>query len=160
MKKEWGLLEKILDGRKRIESRWYINKVAPWDQIKPADAVYFKNSGEPVTARATVEKVIQISDLDKPTFQKPLFPENEGVVSVGGIDIETVLDLFAGDDGIEVDQVPYYLEQFKNKRYCVLVFLKDVQKVEPFNINKAGFGAMSAWISVDDVEIIKLTPDV
>ncbi len=34
MKKAWGLTDKILDGRKKIESRWYLAKRKPWDSIK------------------------------------------------------------------------------------------------------------------------------
>ena len=38
MKKSWGLIPKILDGRKKIESRWGIHKCSPWgkdiDKIK------------------------------------------------------------------------------------------------------------------------------
>jgi len=30
-----------------------------------------------------------------------------------------------------------------------------VEKIKPFNIDKTGFGAMSAWISVDDINQLK-----
>jgi len=155
MKKEWGLLQKIVDGTKKIESRWYLHKAAPWDKIKPNDAIYFKNSGEPVTVTAKVKRVIQLSDLDSPTeYQKPLFPESDGVISVGGLSPETILDLFAGDDGIEIDQIPCFLNLFKDKKYCLLIFLQNVQTIEPFNIDKTGFGAMSAWLTIDNINRI------
>ena len=57
------LLEKILSGQKKIESRWYCSRIAPWDRIKKGDIVYFKYSGKAVTAKATVKKVLQFSDL-------------------------------------------------------------------------------------------------
>ena len=38
---------------------------------------------------------------------------------------------------------------------CMLVFLKNVEKIEPFEINKSGFGIMSAWISVESIPKIK-----
>ena len=65
MKKSWNLTEKILTREKTIESRWYKNKYPPWDKIKPAETIYFKNSGEPVTIKTKVEKVLQFSDLNK-----------------------------------------------------------------------------------------------
>ena len=57
MKKSWRLLPKILSGEKTVESRWYSIKAAPWGRIHPGDPIYFKDSGEPVTVRAIVEKV-------------------------------------------------------------------------------------------------------
>ena len=63
MRKSWGLTPKILSGQKKIESRWYKVRYKPWDSIKSGDIVYFKDSGEPVTIKATVGKVIQFSDL-------------------------------------------------------------------------------------------------
>ena len=52
MNKRWKLIPKILDGSKTIESRWYVNKIKPWNSIKEDDKIYFKNSGEPITAFA------------------------------------------------------------------------------------------------------------
>ena len=65
MKKSWGLTEKILTGKKKLESRWYKTKYLPWNKIKAGDIVYFKNSGEPVTIKSEVEKVLQFSDLNE-----------------------------------------------------------------------------------------------
>ena len=48
MKKSWNLTDKILTGKKKIESRWYKNKYKPWNKIKTEDVVYFKDSGIPV----------------------------------------------------------------------------------------------------------------
>ena len=62
MKKSWKLTDKIISGKKIIESRWYKNKYTPWDKIKRGDMVYFKNSGEPVAIKALVTKVLQFSD--------------------------------------------------------------------------------------------------
>lgn len=132
MKKSWGLTEKILSGEKKIESRWYKNKSKPWDAICRGETIYFKNSGEPVTIKATVEKVLQFSELSP-------------------IRVKEILDKFGKDDGISKDKLPQYKELFKDKKYCLLIYLKNVERVNPFNIDKTGFGAMSAWISVNHV---------
>jgi ASC-1-like (ASCH) protein len=58
MQKTWGLTEKIVTGQKTIESRWYNVKYAPWGRISPGDSIFFKNSSEPVTIQAEVEKVL------------------------------------------------------------------------------------------------------
>ena len=136
MKKSWGLLPKILSGEKKIESRWYLNKSVPWGRVKCGDTVYFKNSGEPVTVRSEVEKVRSFEGLN---------PQK----------VKEVLKQYGRDDGIEGKDLESYYRMFKDKRYCLLVFLKNPQKITPFNINKKGFGSMAAWICIDSVDSIR-----
>jgi len=137
MKKSWGLTEKILNGEKKIESRWYKNKVRPWGKIKKDDTVYFKNSGEPVKIKADVSEVLQLENLT-PNRVKEIFNK------------------YGKDDGIEKTDFPDFFEMFKDKKYCLLVFLKNPVEIKPFDINKTGFGAMAAWITVDNINRIKV----
>ena len=139
MRKSWGLTQKILSGKKKIESRWYKVKYAPWDRIKFGEIVYFKDSGEPVTIKTEVEKVIQFSDLT---------PEK----------VREILYQYGQADGLGIDKIPEFFGMFKDKKYCMLIFLKNPQKIIPFEIDKSGFGAMSAWISVDNISRIKANP--
>lgn len=44
----------------------------------------------------------------------------------------------------------------KDKKYAILIWLTEVEKVEPINISKAGFGAMASWICVEDIEKVKI----
>ena len=136
MKKSWGLTQKILSGQKKIESRWYKSKYAPWGKIGKGDVVYFKDSGEPVSIKAEVKKVISFSDL---------IPEK----------VSWILDEYGNDDGIEKDKVKDFFELFKNKNYCLLIFLKNPKKIKPFEINKAGFGMMSAWLTIGNIDRLK-----
>ena len=64
---------------------------------------------------------------------------------------------YAKPDGLGVDpqDIESYFKMFKDKRYCLIIFLKDVEEVRPFEIDKSGFGAMAAWLVVDDIEKIK-----
>ena len=137
MKKSWKLTEKILSGEKRIESRWYKSKYSPWGRIKKGDIVYFKDSGEPVSIKAKVEKIITFSDLN---------PKK----------IKQILNKYAKDDGIDKNQLPMFFKRFKDKKYCLLIFLKEPKKIKPFYINKTGFGMMSAWLVVEDINKIKV----
>lgn len=136
MRKAWGLLEKILTGDKTIESRWYKTKQKPWGTIFAGDIVYFKNSGEPVTVKTEVEKVIQFADLT---------PEK----------VRGILAEYGKDDGIEEAKAPEFFERFKDKKYCLLMYLKNPTRVTPFDIDKAGFGAMAAWLTVRDIDEVK-----
>lgn len=136
MRKSWGLTQKILSGEKKIESRWYSVKYKPWNSIREGETVYFKDSGEPVTMKAEVSRVMQFADLT---------PEK----------VKSILTEYGKDDGIEKGKIPEYFEKFKNKKYCMLIFLKNPVAIERFEIDKSGFGAMSAWITVDTIDKIK-----
>lgn len=136
MQKSWGLTQKILHCQKKIESRWYSVKYRPWDNIKEGETVYFKDSGEPVELKAEVSKVMQFADLT---------PKR----------VKEILDQYGDDDGLEKAKIPEFFERFKDKKYCLLIFLKNPQEVKPFKIDKTGFGAMSAWITIDNISKIK-----
>lgn len=128
MKKEWHLLERILSGEKRIESRWYSSRREPWGKIKKGEKIFFKNSGEPVTVEARVERVLQFEGLS---------PAKVG----------EILERYGEAGGIRKEELPEYYPLFKGKRYCILVFLKDARRISPLSFDKRGFGSMAAWIS-------------
>lgn len=138
MKKSWGLLGKILSEEKKVESRWRVRKTPPWDRVKPGDLVYFKDSGEPVTVRAEVERVEQYADLT---------PEK----------VKEILDKYGQADGLGIDDIPKFYELFKCKRYCVLVFLRNPEKIEPFEINRKGLPSSAGWITIDDIKKLHKT---
>ncbi len=131
MKKEWGFIEKILSGQKSIESRWYRNKYKPLDSIKKGETIYFKDSGHMVAAKAEVQNVIQFVNLN--------------VVGVKKIISEYGKDIGLGSANF-----------LHNKKYCILIFLKNPQRIRPFKINKKGFGSMASWIVVNNIEDIKI----
>src|SRR3989344_2410617 len=136
MKKSWGLTNKIINGEKKIESRWHNSKYPPWNRIKNNEIVCFKNSGEPVTIKAEVLDVLQFSNLNQKKVKELLFR-------------------YGKDDGLETKEIPHFYSLFKDKKYCILIFLKNPKKIEPFEINKRGFGSMSAWLCVNNINKIK-----
>ena len=127
LRKDWKLLDKILTGKKTIESRWYLTKRAPWNRLKEGETVYFKNSGEPVTTKAIIKKVMQFE----------INPEKA----------KEILESYGKEIGL--DNITESYKRNKDKKYCILIFLKDAQIVEPFKIDKTGYGLMSAWISTE-----------
>lgn len=137
MKKNWRLIPKILSGEKTIESRWYMHKVAPWGKINPGDTIYFKNSGEKVSVRVRVRKVLQINNLDS-------------------YKVKEILAKYGARDGLDIDDLDRFYELFKDKKYCILIFLEKPVRVKPFEIDKTGFGAMAAWMCVEDINRIKV----
>lgn len=57
-----NLIDKILSGEKKIESRWLKNRSAPWNKVAAGDEIYFKQSGGLVVARAIAAEVRQYQD--------------------------------------------------------------------------------------------------
>lgn len=136
MRKSWGFIQKIATGQKVVESRWYKRKYAPWQRIEPGERIYFKNAGEPITVQAEVEKVCYFEQLT---------PE---IVSM-------ILDTCGKEIGIEAEHIPIFYERLKNYPYCMLIYLKNGQYIQPFSINKQGFGIMSSWLCVESVVHLK-----
>ena len=124
-----GLIEKILTGEKTIESRWQKNRSVPWLKIFEGDVIYFKNSGNPVTARAEVERVEYIDELNENRSKEIIKKYGRKIC------------LMTPPPG---------------KKYCVLMWLKNPKRIEPFRINKKGFGSAAAWLCVDNIEKIKI----
>ena len=135
MKKSWGLLPKILTGEKKIESRWYLTKCEAWGKVKPRDTVYFKDSGEPITVKAKAAKVLEFADL-KPVKVKV-------IIAKWG----------AGFGSQDLEQ---FYQWAKEKNYCVLIFLENPEAVRPFQVDKAGFGAARAWLTIKNIATIKI----
>jgi ASC-1-like (ASCH) protein len=135
MQPSWGLLPKIIAGTKTVESRWYVQRRAPWGRINPGDKVYFKNAGAPVTVRAFVSGVRQFDNLTPAKVQE-------------------LLGTYGQQDGLAAGELPLFYERFKAKRYCILVSLDRVEQIAPFQIDKSGYGLQSAWLSVPDIRRI------
>ncbi len=128
------LINLILNGQKTIESRWYVNRICPWDRVHQNDTIYFKLSGGKVLAKAKVDKVLQFSNLNKNIFAK--------IIKQYG-------------KAIGFTNMPDY-QKYKNKKYCILIFLKEAHPVQkPFDIDKTGFGISSAWLCIDNINKIR-----
>lgn len=129
------ILADIVAGRKTIESRWYVNKVAPWDRIFAGDTIYFKESGRPATAKAYVSKVLQYDNLN---------PEK----------IKEIITKYGKHIAPNLPEEEFFVwaQNHTDKNYCILMFLEDVTKIPPFDIDKKGFGAASAWLVVGGIE--------
>lgn len=137
LNKKLPWLERIKSGEKTVESRWYLHKKAPWNNIAIGDRVFFNNSGEMITLKAMVCEVKLYGELN-PNTAKDLVKK------------------YVADLGIKAHEVDAFLHSVERKRFCILITLTDIIGVDPFAISKKGFGSMSAWITVADINQIKL----
>lgn len=134
MNKKWKLIPKILSGQKTIESRWYMTRRSPWNKISTGDTVYFKDAGEPVTASAIVENVLQFENYSKQ-------------------ELKVILKKYGNSIAFSSPKTAF--DWCANKKYCILVFLKKPKGITPFEIDKTGFGNACAWIAVKNISAIK-----
>lgn len=114
----------VLSGEKTIESRWSMNRIAPYNKVKIGDKLLLKLTGMPVTATAKVKDV---------KFYE-LTPEIAD-------DIKLKYGKQIGTDKFE------NWENFRQKKYCTLVWLDDVKTTKPQRVQRSN-GA--GWIVVKD----------
>ena len=114
----------VLNGEKTIESRWSMNKIAPYNKVKTGDQILLKLTGKPVTATAIVK--------DIKYYQ--LTPEK----------VEQIRIQYGKEIGTD---------KFKNwpailqKKFCTLIWLENVKQIEPLEVPRSN-GA--GWIVVKD----------
>lgn len=126
------VLEKIISGEKNIETRWYKNRIAPWGNIFIDDPIFFKNAGKPVTAKATVKKVIQL-EITNPNTTLEYISQFKNHLGFSESAWESS-------------------NWLTNKRYGILVWIDNISTITPFRINKKGFGSACAWLTVPHIK--------
>ena len=130
------LLEKILRKEKTVESRWYVHKKAQYQTIEKGEIVYFKETGKSVTAKARVSQVLF---FDKLSSKK----------------VREILNDYGREIGFDKTAKKNAFEKYKNKKYCTLIFLSNVEEIKPFAVDKTGYGLMCAWITVKNINNIR-----
>lgn len=127
------LIEKILRREKSIESRWYRTRRTPWQNANLGDMIYFKEQGKPVTARAEILN-IQYHECTREQEIAELFMKWQRELGVP----------------------PTYLEHISPQaRYVTLLWLTNPRQIEPFDIDKQGYGSGAAWITLPTIETIR-----
>ena len=104
----------ILSGEKTIESRWSLSRIASFERVKAGDVIWLKETSKDITARAIVKKV-KFYNLTK--------NKTDEIKKKYGKEI--------GTDKFED------WERYRNKKYLTLIWLKDVQKIEPITAPKS-----------------------
>lgn len=109
----------ILEGKKRVESRFSKKKIAPYEKIKKEDIVLVKKSGGNILAYFTIKEVL-FFDLQNISIEKIKAQYNK--------------ELCVNDT---------FWENKKESKYATLIVIDQIIKLKPFPINKKG---MQTWI--------------
>ena len=103
----------ILAGRKTIESRLTKTNRPPFGKIAPGDKLFFKISSGPVSATAGVKKMQQFDNLTPSKIDKIKLTYNDKILGSN----------------------EYWIEK-RHCKYGVLIWLEQVETIEPVRINK------------------------
>jgi len=114
----------VINGEKTIESRWSMNKIAPYGKVNIGDEILLKETGKDVTARCVVK--------DVKYYQ--LIPEL----------VEEIRIKYGKEIG--TDKFKDWQSTLK-KKYCTLIWLEKVKKIEPIKVKRSN-GA--GWLLIKD----------
>lgn len=112
----------VLNGEKTIESRWSMNKIAPYKKVSIWDEILIKLTGQPVTAIAKVKDV--------------KYYELTPVI------VEQIRVKYGKEIG--TDKFEDWQSTLK-KKYCTLIWLENIKRISPINVPKSN-GA--GWLIV------------
>lgn len=121
-----GYIEKILEGQKKIESRFSKNKITPYMNISKGDTVYLQETGKMVTAMFRVKDVLFFQDLSP-------------------VKIQEIRKKY-GDDICADDE---FWQMKINSQYATLIFIDNPIKITPFKVFK---NDRSAFKTTKDVK--------
>ena len=113
----------ILEGSKTIESRFSFNKVVPYQKVKIGDEILLKETGKDVTAKA-IAKDVNYFELTPQIVEQIRLKYGKEIGTDKFADWETT----------------------KTKKYCTLIWLADVKKIDPIKVPKS-HGA--GWLCLD-----------
>lgn len=101
----------LIKGEKTIESRWSIKKIAPYNKINVNDIIYFKESGKQIINYKAIVKKVKFFEINEKTFNF-IYKNYKNNICMQYFD---------------------NLEIYKNKKYCTLVWITNLQKINPIN---------------------------
>ncbi len=127
-------LEKLLDGNKTMIIRGATGRKLPYGRVCEGDVLYFiNNNGEGVVKAKCV--VANVFNSDKMSTE------------------ESISLVKKHQDELELSDKQF--KKWAGKRYIVLIGLKKVEGLKPFEIDKSNFGNMDDWLPVEKIEAVK-----
>ena len=110
----------VLAGEKTIESRWGMNRGAPYGKISVGDEILLKETGKYVTAIAKAKRV-EFFELTPEKVEEIRIKYGKAIGADKFEDWQSTLQ----------------------KKYCTLIWLEDVKRIEPLKVPRSN-GA--GWI--------------
>jgi hypothetical protein len=130
-----GELEKLVSGEKNIIIRGATGRKLPYGRVHQGDTLYFiRNNGEGlVRATGTVSEVFNSEKMTEEESKRLVDDHCEGLRLSGK-----------------------QYKRWAGKRYIVLVTVQAVSELEPFKIDRSGYGNMDDWLPVENVDTVRM----
>ena len=128
-------LELLLSAKKTMIIRGATGRKLPYGRVNQNDVLYLINNNADGYVRAKV-KVKSVLNSKKMT-------EEESA---------QLVDRY--QDKLQLTRKQY--ERWAGKRYLVMIEISDVEKIEPFRIDRRDYGNMDDWLPVEKIEKVKL----
>jgi len=127
-------LEKLFDGSKSMIIRGAAGRKLPYGRVNVNDVLYFiRNNGEgQVKAKAVVKKVINSEKMDT------------------GSSVKFVED---NQSKLQLDEKQF--NKWASKRYLVLIEISDIEKIDPFEIDRSNYGNMDDWLPDENINRVR-----
>lgn len=129
-------LENLLSGKKRMIIRGAAGRKLPYGRVSENDTLYLINNNGEGEIRATAKV--------KSVFNSEKLSEQESIELVKKYQKK----LFLTDK---------QFNKWAGKRYIVLIELEKVKEIKPFNIDKSNFSNMDDWLSVEQINNVKIS---
>jgi ASC-1-like (ASCH) protein len=113
-------LDRILEGKKTIESRFTLNRVAPYKIVHPGDILFLKESAGDIKGIITVKAVDYFGDM--------VPGEAENLILLNQV-------------ALTVDET--FIKKKANSRYATLIHIGEIIMVEPVQVTKRD---RRAWV--------------
>ena len=128
-------LAKLIAGNKTMIIRGAAGRKLPYGRVFEDDILYLiENDGcGLIKANARVSRVINSEKMSE-------------TASVALIE--------ANQNELQLTNLQY--ERWAGKRYLVLIEVQNIEELEPFQIGKSDFGNMDDWLSVEDIDRVRI----
>ncbi|MCJ7658325.1 MAG: hypothetical protein MUO67_04155 [Anaerolineales bacterium] len=128
-------LEKLLDGTKTTIIRGAAGRKMPYGRVNPGDVLYLINNN--------AEGLIRAKAKVKNVFNSEKMTKEDSVQLVS-------------DNQEKLQLTPHQKKRWAGKRYLVLIEVSEVSEIEPFSIDKSGYGNMDDWLPVENIRQVKI----
>lgn len=128
-------LDLLLSNQKTMIIRGATGRKMPYGRVNPGDALYFINNNAEgvILARARVKSVLNSDRLTEDESARLIQSHQE-----------------------QLRLTQKQISRWSGKRYLVLIEVANVEKVEPFQIDKSDYGNMDDWLPVEQIENVRI----
>lgn len=127
-------LDSLLSGKKTMIIRGAMGRKMPYGRVNVNDILFFINNNAEGQVKAKgVVKTVFNSEKMSPEESVQLINDNQDKLCLSDLQCK----------------------KWMGKRYLILIDVYQIEKIEPFLIDKSNYGNMDDWLPVEDIATVK-----